>query len=273
MTGFCDDVTAVVRGSSDPRVFDAVGSVEDQCRVIAAITPDTAIEAGLRSRGTRYVVSPRGNPAQTSLRAFEHVSTPLVLLLDSDCIVYPGTVDRLVGRLTAEGLDAIAARVDFAHRTWSTRMTSVQREHQYYAFDRFYEPGLLLNVESVTAKVGYVFSSTFPFTPDGELDLRVRQTPSVSWTVDSVAGLEHAALSYRANLGSHVRYGRSDCTVAAHHGAAFWTDLATSLARKYTRRGTPLQVIERTAASCAADSAYLAALSYEVLRQRVPWRR
>jgi hypothetical protein len=57
---------------------------------------------------------------------------------------------------------------------------------------------------------GYLFSPFAPYTPDGELDYRIRRRRDIMIATDEAVTLVHASLSFGRHLYSYWRYGYSE---------------------------------------------------------------
>lgn len=207
-------LSVLVRCSDDWRVLACLDSIDVDCDVVVSLTPNAGIEDAIRKRKLPYEISPKGNPAATTLAALPLIRYQRVLLVDSDCIFVPGAIYRMseLGKCH----DIVRPKIDFENRCFSTRLTALARDFQYNYCGFVYEPGLLINLSAVLPLVGgYLFSPLAPFTPDGELDYRIRRLTTgyrLRIADDDGVTLRHAALHYRQHLYSHYRYGRSEAT-------------------------------------------------------------
>lgn len=174
LTAFCRDwrdcdgrVNVLIRCSDDHRFSACLDSIDEQCEVVAGLTPNDAIEKIAKGRGVRYSLSPRGNPAATTLAALPMCSYERVLLADSDCVFLPGAIARM--KSLAETADIVRPTVLFKHVNRSSYATALARTFQYTYCGFVYEPGLLVNLSTTLPAIGgYLFSHHAPFTPDGE---------------------------------------------------------------------------------------------------------
>lgn len=108
-----DDVTVVIP------VRDRAGKL---ARCLTALArPAVVVDDGSRDaaavrrvceqHGATYVHRPNGGPAAARNTGLEHVSTPLVAFLDSDCVVPPGWLEQLRGHLDDPTVVGAAPRV------------------------------------------------------------------------------------------------------------------------------------------------------------------
>ncbi len=205
------NLSVLVRGSDDLRIFSCLESIDvADCDVVATITPNEQIESELARRGVRYVITPKGNPAVTTEAGLKLCHFSKVLLMDSDCLFFPGVISRMV-ELSHEA-DIVRPNIDFEAIDFSSYATRLARNFQYNYLGFVYEPGLLINRDTVIPAVGgYIFSRFAPHTPDGEFDFRVRKTKLRVKTA-SEKTIRHVALPFSRHLVSYWRYGRSEAS-------------------------------------------------------------
>ncbi|HYC89754.1 MAG TPA: hypothetical protein VEO54_11125 [Thermoanaerobaculia bacterium] len=261
-------LSVIVRCSEDLRVVDCLDSIDAECEVIGAITPDARVQAELERRQLRYAVSPRGNPAATTLAALPLASNGTVVLIDSDCRFAPGAVRRLAA--LSQTADIVRPNIHFAADGPSSRATAIARTFQYTYCGFIYEPGLVVNLDRVVAAAGgYLFAPDAPFTPDGELDFRLRHSgamDTLSIVTDPEVTLTHAPLSISRHFASYWRYGLSEATRMAFLGQPVLRTFLASLparyraasSRPYPRRTVPI------IAGC--DTVYVVAMLVNYLR-------
>lgn len=239
------EISIVIRCCNDPRVFRCIDSIDEACDVVLALTPNTEIERGVQARGLPMSLSAPGNPAATTLAALPLCRYQTVMLVDSDCVLVPGAIRRLVE--IARKADIVRPRVEFEAIGWSSYLTRLARDFQYTYRGHIYEPGLVLRLDRVLPVVGgYLFTEWAPFTPDGEFDDRAREV-DLRVATDPETTLVHAALPFHRHLHSHWRYGLSEAL--RHHAlgqAVLWPYLRHLPARyrcaqsdRYPKRTVP----------------------------------
>jgi hypothetical protein len=208
------DLSVLVRSSDDPRLKACLNSIDAPCDIVVTLTPDPLVEQELSRLGIRYALSPKGNPAATTLAGLGLCRFPIVLLVDSDCTFLPGAIERMY-RL-AENADIVRPTIEFQVIDRSSYLTRLARDYQYTCCDYVYEPGLLVRLDRVLPYVGdYLFTPLAPFTPDGELDYRLERAglkTRLRIVTDPETTIIHAALSFRKHLYSYWRYGCSEAS-------------------------------------------------------------
>lgn len=256
-------LSILVRCSDDPRVFRCLDSIDEPCDVVVSLTPNQSIEAEVARRGLRFARSPRGNASATTLAALSLCAHSRVLLVDSDCVFHPGAIRRMM--TMAEHADIVRPTIRFDHGDLSSRATAIAREFQYTYCGFVYEPGLLVDLSAVLPAVGgYLFSPVAPFTPDGELDFRVRKS-TLRIATDCEVTLTHASLSFRGHLWSYWRYGMSEASRMHRLKQDVLGDFLRGLPLRYRcalstryRRGTTLVI-------AVGDAVYMASMLYHLL--------
>ena len=265
------DLTIIVRCSRDPRVIDCLDSIDSDCEIVGALTPDGGIERAFRERRIPAAVTRRGNPAATTNAALSLVSTPNVLLVDSDCRFLPGAIDRM--RRLAESAEIVCPSIDFrADGVWS-RGTAICRHFQYTYRGYVYEPGLLLRLDRVLPTIGgYLFDAHAPFTPDGELDYRLRTSGALSRlrvATDPQTTLQHAPLSFAGHLGSYWRYGASDASRTAFLNQHVLRDFVSGLPQRYAAARSAAYHAATPPLIAICDAVYVLSMAVNHLRAGV----
>lgn len=228
----------IIRCSDDFRVFALLGQIDPSIyQIIVSITPNTSIETQLKSMALKYIISAKGNTAVTTNRALPLVECDYVLLLDSDCLLYPETLNRYHELIQGVSPDFIKPNIDFEAKGISSYLTKLQRTFQYKAFDFLYEPCLLVNLKNVLPNVGgYLFSDFALFTPDGELDFRVKKSSFVFKIIqDEYPSILHYSLSFFKNLKSHWRYGMSEANVLKYTGRNVIKSFFANVIQRYSK--------------------------------------
>ncbi len=204
-------ISIILRCSNDLRVFDCLDSIDVACDIVVAMTPNKEIQQKLELRNIRYILSPIGNPAKTTLSALPYIKYQNILLVDSDCVFSAGAINRLID--LHKNSDIVRPRIHFVYNNFYSYLTHLCREYVNTYNNFVYEPGLLINLNTVLPEIGgYLFSELAPFTPDGELDYRLRQQSKLKIATDIEITLKHDALTFSKHLFSNWRYGYSDAS-------------------------------------------------------------
>lgn len=257
------DLSILIRCSDDDRVFKCIDSIDHPGDIVVSITPNPSIESRLAKRGVRFALSPKGNPAVTTMEGLRLCRNPRVLLLDSDCVLRSGSISRLL--CLSKSADIVRSRIHFDAPNLSSGATALAREFQYTYCGFVYEPGLLLDLDSVLPRVGgYLFSKHAPFTPDGEFDYRVRGS-GLRIATDHEVTLDHAALSFFAHLKSYWRYGMSEASRMAHLNQRVLADVVRGLPERYRSVLDNRYRVGTFATIVVSDAVYLASMIYHTI--------
>jgi hypothetical protein len=207
-------LSILIRCSDDWRVIKCIDSIDISCQIVVAMTPNSEIQAELEERKIPYALSLKGNPSMTTLTGLELCQYHNLLLIDCDCVFLPGAIQRIYN--LAESADIVRPNIEFEAANFSSYLTRLARNFQYTYFDFIYEPGLFLKLNRVLPLVGgYLFTPFAPFTPDGELDFRLRQPGTrdeLKIVTDSEPTIIHAALPFSKHLYAYWRYGQSEAS-------------------------------------------------------------
>ncbi len=189
----------------------------------------------MEARRIPYALSPKGNPAATTLAGLSHCIHRKVLLIDCDCTFEPGAIERIY--LLAKSADIVRPTVDFEALDWSSYATQLARHFQYTYRGFVYEPGLLLRLDRLLPYIGgYLFTPFAPYTPDGELDYRIRQIQQhimLNIVTDPKPTLVHASLGFSRHLRSYWRYGLSEASRMIYLRQPVLSEVIGGLAYRY----------------------------------------
>lgn len=229
------DLSILVRCSDDMRLIRCLDSIDVLCQVVVTMTPNPEIQKQLEMRGIIYALSPKGNPAATTIAGLKSCHYSNVLLIDCDCIFIPGSIKRMY--TLAQSADIVRPNIEFEATDLSSYATRLARDFQYTYFGFVYEPGLLLKLDRVLPLVGgYLFTPFAPFTPDGELDYRLRQFETIKKlkiATDCERTLIHAALSFNKHLRSYWRYGFSEASRIMYLQQPVFFNVIAGMAYRY----------------------------------------
>lgn len=261
-------LSIIVRCSGDPRVIACLDSIDSDCEIVGALTPDRGIERTFKKRRIPFAVTRRGNPAATTNAALSLISTRNVLLVDSDCRFLPGAIDRM--RTLAESAEIVRASIDFGADGVSSRSTAICRHFQYTYRSYVYEPGLLLRLDRVLPMVGgYLFDAHAPFTPDGELDYRLRTSGALSRlrvVTDPHTTLQHAPLSFARHLRSYWRYGASEASRMTYLNQQVLSDFVSGLPQRYAAARSAAYHFATPPLIAICDGLYVVSMAVNRLR-------
>jgi glycosyltransferase involved in cell wall biosynthesis len=229
------NLSILVRCSDDIRLIRCLDSIDVPCQVVVAITPNPELQKELEMRGITYALSPKGNPAATTLAGLKYCHSSNVLLIDCDCVFLPGAIKRMYA--LAQSADIVRPSIEFEATDLSSYATRLARDFQYTYFGFIYEPGLLLKLNHVLPLIGgYLFTPFAPFTPDGELDYRLRQvkiSKELKIATDCERTLIHAALSFTKHLLSYWRYGFSEASRMVYLKQPVFFSVIAGMAYRY----------------------------------------
>jgi hypothetical protein len=229
------ELSILVRCSDDIRLIRCIDSIDVPCQVVVTMTPNLKLQEELEMREITYTLSPKGNPAATTLAGLKYCHHPNVLLIDCDCIFLPGAIKRIY--TLAQSADIVRPNIEFEVTNLSSYATRLARDFQYTYFGFIYEPGLLIKLNRVLPLIGgYLFTPFAPFTPDGELDYRLRQfeiIKELTIATDCERTLIHSALSFSQHLRSYWRYGLSEASRMVYLQQPVFFNVIAGMAYRY----------------------------------------
>ncbi|MFJ4521829.1 glycosyltransferase family 2 protein [Streptomyces sp. NPDC088810] len=215
------DLTIVVPVCDDPLIYRCLASIDVTCPVVVSTngSPDWFLE-GLQTYAkaaphvTVLSTSERGIGLAYN-RAIALVDTPLVLLMDSDCVFEPGAITAM---LAAASGGLVKGRVRFETRGHGTRLVAAARrlteDPLVTKKVNAYSPPLLYRTNIVENMGGYHFDTAMKWREDRDFELR-RRKAALPVRLVPEAVIWHKPLSLRDDLRSVWAYG-----VGQAHGEA-----------------------------------------------------
>lgn len=208
------DVSVVISCSDDYRVFRTIESVDCDAEIVCTITPNSKIQDRLDKLHIRYCLTPKGNHSDTVNAGIKLSSEQKLILIDSDCVFAPGTLNHMVEAL--DSYEVVNAKVEFLRRDWITGLTSQCREFDY--FDGFpdyklfgppiFRPGIGFR-KSIVNKLGHWFDPRIPWTEDAELTYRIHRS-GISIFHSQYAIVQHEPVNISHHLKAYFLYGKGD---------------------------------------------------------------
>lgn len=199
------------------------------------MTPNSELQREVEERRIPYALSPKGNPAATTMKGLPLCRHGSVLLIDSDCVFLPGAIKRVYG--LSMDADIVRPSIEFEAIDTSSYLTRLARDFQYTYCGHIYEPGLLIRLGRVLPLVGdYLFTRFAPYTPDGEFDYRIRKAgprSALKIVTDSRTTIRHAALPFTKHLRSYLRYGFSEASRMIYLRQSVLREVIKGLGRRH----------------------------------------
>ena len=95
------------------------GSTDDTSQVVAAIA--------LREPRVKLLTKPNGGKAHAANYGLVHAAGEIVIAVDADTLVTPGSIERLVAHFTDETVTAVCGNVEVGNvRSWLTRFQAIE---------------------------------------------------------------------------------------------------------------------------------------------------
>ncbi|MEV6537048.1 glycosyltransferase [Streptomyces sp. NPDC051639] len=208
-----NDMTIIIPVCDDPLIYRCLASIDVNCRTIIAAngSPHWFLEglqtyAKAAAHVTVLSASERGiGPAYN--QAILHAVTPLVLLMDSDCVFEPGAITAMLAQ-ASNGL--VKGRVQFESDSRGSRLVAAARrlteDPLVTKKTSAYSPPLLYRTSIVEKMGGYHFHTAMKWREDRDFELR-RRTSGLPVHLVPQAVIWHKPLSLKADLKSVRAYG------------------------------------------------------------------
>ncbi|MFE0774883.1 glycosyltransferase family 2 protein [Streptomyces sp. NPDC058861] len=208
-----DDLTVVVPVRDDPLIYRCLASVDLPCPVVVSTngSPSWFLE-GLTAYAkavprVTVLSAPESGIGLAYNHAIEHAVTPLVLLMDSDCVFEPGAVAAMLAE-ASHGL--VKGRVRFETSGRGSRLVAAARrlteDPLVTKKVNAYSPPLLYRTDIVDRMGGYHFDTAMKWREDRDFELRRRRSGLPVRLVPE-AVVWHKPLSVRDDLRSVRAYG------------------------------------------------------------------
>lgn len=191
------DTSIVVSSSNDFRIFNCIKSIDYPCEVLAAITPNEAMEQKLENSKIKYIHSPKGNEGLKNNRGIKACSNNKVILVDSDCVFAKGAISKLIKAL--DEYDVCKGRVIYKQRNnYMSKLIAGARDYINSNKTLAYTPGLALNRAKVINNMG-LFREDVYWAADSEFSYRMHKKGLKFGCIGS-AKLYHPAIPLKHDL-------------------------------------------------------------------------
>jgi len=210
---FSQDLTIIIPVCDDPLIYRCLASIDVTCPTIISTngSPNWFL-AGLvtyskaASQVTVLSATERGIGLAYN-RAISQAVTPLVLLMDSDCIFEPGAITAM---LAAASCGLVKGRVQFETEGRGSRLVAAARrlteDPLVTKKINAYSPPLLYRTSIVEKMGGYHFNTAMKWREDRDFELRRRKS-ALPVRLVPTAIIWHKPLSLRDDLRSVRSYG------------------------------------------------------------------
>ena len=90
------DITVVIVCGYDSRVLDCISSVDVPVPIVVSLVPGSNLERVLRDKGVEVVISGAiGNYSVSCNYGLAAVKTSQAMIVDSDCVLEKGCIERI----------------------------------------------------------------------------------------------------------------------------------------------------------------------------------
>jgi len=207
------DLTIVIPVCDDPLIYRCLASIDVTCPTVVSAngSPEWFLD-GLRayagaSAQVTVLSTPERGIGLAYNRAIVQAATPLVLLMDSDCVFEPGAITAM---LAAASCGLVKGRVRFESTGRGTRLVAAARrlteDPLVVKKVNAYSPPLLYRTSIVESMEGYHFNPAMKWRGDRDFELRRRRSELPVRLVPE-AVIWHKPLRPRDDLRSVWCYG------------------------------------------------------------------
>jgi GT2 family glycosyltransferase len=168
------DLTVVIRCGDDYRVFDCIDSIDEDVEIIVSTSENEKLEAKLRERGIKYVLSPRKNLSQTSNIGFNAAKFEKVFITDSDTLFEKTCLKQVYEALDTYKIARAKLRFKVESGIPWSRVVAEARDF-VNSLPLVYTPGVGVRKEVINDIGGFLFDDPVPFAVDADLNFRVHQ--------------------------------------------------------------------------------------------------
>ncbi|MFF3991594.1 glycosyltransferase family 2 protein [Streptomyces sp. NPDC001797] len=233
------ELTIVIPVRDDPLIYRCLASIDVPCPVIISTngSPDWFLKGlttyAKASSHVTVLSTPENGIGLAYNRAIAQTVTPLVLLMDSDCVFEPGAIAAL---LAEASFGLVKGRVRFESAGRTSRLVAAARrlteDPLVTKKVNAYSPPLLYRTD-IVAKMGrYHFNTAMKWREDRDFELR-RRKANIPVRLVPQAVIWHKPLSIRDDLKSVRAYGAGQA-----HGEALKVLPAMSLRHELSKACT-----------------------------------
>ena len=226
--GFKASVVIPVR--NDPLLFKAIDSVRGDVEVVVAMTsppdPFYVMAARLKKKGLKCVRSDKIGMASGVNLGVRHATHEKIIILDSDCILFPGAIDAYIQALDGENF--VRGRTLVQRDGYWSRVSALGTENLNTVIEKepfFMGPSIAFR-KSVFLKMGGYDEHMIYGSCDHEFALRLKQK---NIPVQYVKGaiVEHQPISFGIDVRSHYGYGLGMYQIDQKHGGNYGKGICT----------------------------------------------
>lgn len=168
--------SVAIKCADDPKIVECLDSIDDSSVAInAAITPSERVEEILREREIPYVITEYGNIGKTAQLCVSTAEHDNVIVMDSDSIFAPNTIQLLRQALVDHPV--VKPKLRFENDgAYISKVIAASRERYNSIPDKATCPGLAIRRSEVAeACGGLIFKPQVRWTEDADFNYRLRQ--------------------------------------------------------------------------------------------------
>ena len=206
------NLSVTITCKDDRRILETMRSIDAPVEVVIVLNGSPAgFEEWLRGeleRPALIEVLEHPNRGRSVDHGIRSATNPWVLLVDTDCVLEPGSIKAMVDAFEAgdPGQEVYKGKIVYeAGPTLTGRILSRSRTQRNKRLSA-YKPALAFSKEIETKIGGYFFDERLIWKSDAELDVRLRRAGLTLVGVENCV-VHHAPLSLRSDLHSSFNYG------------------------------------------------------------------
>lgn len=268
-------LTLAIKCHHDRRVFACLSSVDEEVEILVLLAAGDPLIDELSATGVHCVVAPDNDIGMRCNAAVQAATYESIFLLDSDCLLKPGTL-RKVGEALVDS-KVVRARLSFLHDgTFWSRAIGAWREHENNAPPvPAFMPGLGIQRSLIELLGTPLFQTGILFSVDDEFDSRLKRA-GVPVTYLPNAEVVHDAITIRHFIKAGLRTGAGTARQVRIGLRPHYESLRAMLAKAVRLRWltSVIRIIHVAGPGAAAayslwSLAYLAGYHAERVKQRV----
>ena len=203
-----DDLTILIPVRDDRRVVRCIASMDVDCPVLLVLngaSPEFQAWVRVACPRAQLVVTPRAGLGHAYNLGLEACRTEYALLMDSDCVFQPGTIEKL--RRGLESAVLSKGRTVFS-RSRGPISGAIAAYRTFHTSDHLsaFSPPLALSRAALKLLLGHYFDEDLAWSEDLDFDRRVKARGiRIAHSPDAV--IVHPPLTLLQDLRSAYRYG------------------------------------------------------------------
>lgn len=206
-------VSVVIPIHNDPKIEESINHIKSRRYKVEIIVvlnaPDSKTlelldKISMHNRAIKTVFTTKKSIGRARDLGCMTAKGKFLVMMDSDCIMKNGSLDRLIGGLS--NADLSKGSIKYLSTNFSTRLVAKVRASHLSASDNLYTPMLAFRKEIVKKIGGYYFSHSLQWSEDSEFAERAKNAKLTFKKIPSAIAY-HEPTTIKRDMEAAFRYG------------------------------------------------------------------